>query len=141
MRQFNRWACGMAAFALSLGAVNGALAQDTTFGESLFRTNCAVCHGETAAGDGSVAELFTKKPRNLQLLAKDNNGAFPFSEVYQAIDGRRIVQGHGDSEMPVWGDLFFAEALPDTFHPGIEPDQIVQARILALVYFLQTVQQ
>ncbi|MFD0982824.1 c-type cytochrome [Tropicimonas aquimaris] len=126
---------------LCVFTVPAALAQDTTFGEYLFKKNCAVCHGAAAAGDGPVAELFQTKPKNLQLLSQENNSAFPFSEVYRSIDGRKEIAGHGTSEMPVWGDLFYAEAVPDTFHPGMDADEIVQARILALVYFLQTVQQ
>ena len=43
--------------------------------------------------------------------------------------------------MPVWGDLFMTEALPKTVHPGVSADAIVQGRILALVYYIQSIQQ
>jgi mono/diheme cytochrome c family protein len=119
----------------------GATAQQALIGEALFGENCAVCHGPAGAGDGQMAEFFAQKPRNLQTLAKENNGAFPFSEVYQSIDGTRAIGGHGSSEMPVWGDLFMVEASPHTVHPGVDADEIVQGRILALVHYLQTVQQ
>ena len=133
---------GLAAAALCLIALGQtSTAQQALIGQALFGENCAVCHGPTGAGDGPVAELFAQKPKNLQLLAKENNGAFPFSEVYQSIDGTRDVGGHGTSEMPVWGDLFMAEAYPHTVHPGVAAEEIVQGRILALVYYLQTVQQ
>lgn len=69
-----------------------------------------------------------------------NDGVFPFSEVYQTIDGRREVKGHASSEMPIWGDHFMADALPKTFHPGLNAEMIVQGRILSLVYYLQTIQ-
>ncbi len=117
------------------------IAQDFSFGESLFSRNCAVCHGAEGKGDGPVAELFAVQPSNLQMLAKENNGSFPFSEVYQSIDGRKVVRGHGESEMPIWGDLFNAEAMERAVHPGVNPDEIVQSRILALVYYLQSVQE
>ncbi len=121
-------------------AASAAGAQETDFGKSLFEQNCAVCHGADGGGDGPVAELFAKRPRNLKLLAEANSKAFPFSEVYQSIDGRREIAGHGTTEMPVWGALFEADALPKTIHPGIDADEIVQTRILALVYYLQSIQ-
>lgn len=34
-------------------------------GRSLFSTHCAVCHGETGAGDGSKSRLFARPPANL----------------------------------------------------------------------------
>ena len=88
-----------------------------------------------------MAELFEQRPRNLRSLAKDNNGVFPFSEVYQAINGRRDIRGHGSSEMPIWGDLFSEEALPMTIHPGVSAEELVQGRILSLVYYLQSIQE
>jgi len=128
-----------AVFILSIsGAVK---AQDFTYGQSLFERNCAVCHGVEGAGDGPVAELFSVKPKNLRSLASDNDGAYPFSEVYQAINRRKEVAGHGTTEMPVWGDLFETEMAGKAFHPGIDPEELVQARILALVYYLQSVQE
>lgn len=116
-------------------------AQDSGYGESLFRENCSVCHGATGGGDGPVADLFAQRPKNLKTLAKENNGAFPFSEVYQSINGRREVTAHGNTEMPIWGDLFMEEAYPATIHPGVRAEDIVQGRILGLVYYLQSIQE
>lgn len=130
--------------ALAIGLVPGSVAaepQEAVFGKALFMENCAACHGPDATGSGPVSALFAEQPRDLQVLAKKNNGVFPFSEVYQAINGRRDVAGHGTREMPVWGDLFYAEVAPSSFHPGVNPEEIVQGRILSLVYYLQTVQQ
>ena len=132
--------CAAAALALACVGLVPAQAQDSGFGKASYDRNCAVCHGADGAGDGSVAELFAQRPRNLRKLAEDNNGAFPFSEVYQSLDGRREIQGHGMSEMPIWGDIFVAEALPQTMHPGVDAEEIVQGRILSLVYFLQLIQ-
>lgn len=131
----------LAALAILCAAVGSAQAQDTGFGKASYDRNCAVCHGPEGAGDGMVAELFAQKPRNLRTLAEDNNGAFPFSEVYQSINGRRDIQGHGTSEMPIWGEYFMADALPKTIHPGVDAEEIVQGRILSLVYYLQSIQE
>lgn len=117
-----------------------AAAQDFSYGAALFRDHCAACHGAQGRGDGPVADALVVAPRDLTGLA-EAAGGFPFSAVYQAIDGRRDIAAHGSREMPVWGDLFRAEALPRTMHPGVEAEEIVQARLLALVYFLQTVQR
>ncbi len=116
-------------------------AQEVEFGKASFERNCAVCHGPSGAGDGPVAELFAQRPRNLKTLAKDNGGAFPFSEVYQSINGRREIVGHGSSEMPIWGDIFLAEALPKTIHPGVSAEEVVQGRILSVVYYLESIQE
>jgi len=43
--------------------------------------------------------------------------------------------------MPIWGNIFLAEALPKTIHPGVNAEEIVQARILNLVYYLQSIQK
>lgn len=130
--------------ALSLGVVALAgpvYSQSVDYGAAAFLENCAVCHGPTGLGDGPVAELFAQRPKNLQTLAEDSGGVFPFSEVYTAISGVGKSKGHGTTEMPIWGDYFMAEALPKTFHPGIVAEEIVQARILGLVYYLQTIQK
>ncbi len=67
---------------------------------------CGSCHGPEGKGDGSVGKLLERKPIDLTRLAKENGGNFPFNRVMQAIDGRTPVRAHGDSGMPVWGEVF-----------------------------------
>lgn len=134
----------IAASLMAAGALFGAgtaSAQDFSYGESLFQRNCAVCHGAVGEGDGPVADLFAVRPSNLRAISKNNNGVFPFSQIYQAIKEGQAIQGHGTSEMPIWGELFNAEAEQKTMHPGVDADEIVQSRILALVYYIQSVQE
>jgi mono/diheme cytochrome c family protein len=126
--------------ALALGAGTTAAQGVIDRGEAQYMRLCAVCHGPTGVGDGPIGQLLAQKPRNLTALAKDSNGIFLFSEVYQAINGRRGIRGSGAAEMPIWGDYFLAEALPNTIHPGIVAEEVVQGRILSLVYYLQTIQ-
>ncbi len=83
--------CGFAAMAAGLFSFP-ALAQDMQVGKGMFVERCAVCHGETGAGDDVVGGLFTQKPKDLQLLAKENNGEFPNARVYRSIDGRLDTQ-------------------------------------------------
>ncbi|SHG92790.1 cytochrome c [Marivita hallyeonensis] len=141
MFAFSKTSTVLAAAVFGTLAALPAFAQDTGYGQALFQSNCSVCHGPTGAGDGPVAELFSQRPSNLQHLAKENNNTFPFSEVYQSINGRRDITAHGNSEMPIWGNYFLEDALPQTFHPGVTAEDIVQGRILALVYYLQSVQE
>ena len=110
-------------------------------GKRLYSERCAVCHGITGVGDGSVGELFAVKPRNLTSLAADSGNVFPFSEVYQAIDGRREIAGHGRSEMPVWGEYFMWNAIDDPAINEKNARHITQGRILSLVYYLQSIQK
>jgi len=45
-------------------------------------------------------------PPDLTQLRKANKGVFPMEQVMSAIDGTRVVRTHGDSKMPVWGEVF-----------------------------------
>ena len=65
---------------------------------------CAVCHGEAGRGDGPMARVLKTPPPNLTLLAKNNDGHFPFLRVLAMIDGRNMIEVHGSREMPVWGE-------------------------------------
>lgn len=75
-------------------------------GEATYRRYCSACHGTDGQGDGVVSGLMTPRPTNLTLLAKENDGKFPTLKVMQSIDGRQRIAGHGDTDMPVWGEIF-----------------------------------
>ena len=80
--------------ALEMGEISGA--------DEYYRL-CAVCHGEGGRGDGPMARVLKTPPPNLTLLAKNNDGHFPFLRVLEMIDGRSMIEVHGSREMPVWG--------------------------------------
>jgi mono/diheme cytochrome c family protein len=130
-------------FATAFGAqalCSAGLAQDATFGAEIYSNHCVVCHGATGGGDGMVGELFAKRPANLRLLSRDNNGTFPTERVIEAIYGRGKTAGHGKTNMPVWGDYFITEALEG---PAIDPADaamITQGRVLSVVAFLEKLQ-
>jgi mono/diheme cytochrome c family protein len=116
-----------------------ASAQDASFGSREFTVSCAVCHGSTGKGDGDMAKFLTVKPADLTVLAKNNGGEYPFLRVFQTIDGRTQVSGHGDRAMPIWGDRYQAET-------GVQPgtygsELMVRGQILELVYFIQSIQE
>ncbi|MCB1380994.1 MAG: c-type cytochrome [Alphaproteobacteria bacterium] len=124
-----------------------AWAQDVAIGKEQFRLRCAVCHGMGGLGDGPVGNMLKTPAPNLALLAERNGGAFPFQKVYDIIDGRANIAAHGNRDMPIWGDFYRGEALPTTPVPDNAtermvdaPERIVESRILALVYYIGTLQ-
>ena len=44
--------------------------------------------------------------------------------------------GHGDSEMPIWGDYFMADALENRGVHMSDAVEIATGRVLSLVYYL-----
>jgi mono/diheme cytochrome c family protein len=73
---------------------------------SVYLRYCGACHGPGGKGDGIVASILEKKPIDLTQLARRNGGEFPYMRTMQAIDGRTRVPAHGESDMPVWGEVF-----------------------------------
>jgi mono/diheme cytochrome c family protein len=90
--------------AIMIGAPAIALAVDV--GKREYDAACASCHGFTGRGDGPLKEELKGRVSDLTVLARNNNGVFPFDRVYQIIDGREQVKAHGSREMPVWGNSF-----------------------------------
>ena len=111
-----------------------------TIGSDEYRVSCLNCHGEGGKGDGPMMELLTKKPSDLTVLAKNNGGDYPFVRVYQTIDGRLTVPGHGTRDMPIWGARY-AEEDYERYGTAFGAEDVVRGRILQLVYFIQSLQQ
>lgn len=101
-------------------------------GSNNFAQYCVVCHGKDAKGTGQLAASLTVKPANLTELTKRNGGAYPRDMVFQVIDGRKPVKGHGGGDMPEWGKAFAASSPDDA--------DAVKKRIESLVEYLATLQ-
>ena len=112
------------------------IAEET--GKQEYMVACAICHGETGMGDGPFAPLLSITTPNLTTLAQANDGVFPFLDVLMIVDGRTGVRAHGDSAMPIWGERFAASAADAGLY-GSELE--VRGRLLALVTYLETIQQ
>ena len=82
------------------------------YGEAEYRDSCAACHGLDGRGGGALAGELRTSPSDLTLLAEGNGGEFPYWRVFAVIDGRYVVAGHGDRDMPVWGRHFLDEETP-----------------------------
>jgi mono/diheme cytochrome c family protein len=122
-----------------LMAATGLAAQaQESAGQKEFMIACAVCHGESGMGNGPFTSLMNVPVPNLTTLSAQNEGNFPFLKVFMTVDGRAMGAGHG-GPMPVWGDRFTANA-GDQYGPyGTE--LVTRGRILALVNYLETIQQ
>lgn len=102
-------------------------------GASLYKRNCAVCHGYDAKGGSAPdSKLFTQPAPDLTTLAKRHNGKFPSEYVSAVLLSGVKMSAHGPAEMPVWGTIFEAGAKSDKAQ--------VTKRIDALVAYLKSIQ-
>jgi hypothetical protein len=102
-------------------------------GRVSYRFYCRTCHGESAEGDGPIAEQLRSLPADLTMLSQRNRGDFPTERIRQILEGQIEVKGHGSGDMPVWGDAFLKA---DESRTG----ETVEDRILALTHYLWSIQ-
>lgn len=57
------------------------------------------------------------------------------------IDGRESLKGHGTEEMPIWGKQYSAEAMQEDYLGTRHAEDVVRARILALVEYISKLQK
>ena len=131
---------------LVTGHVAIAYPQGREVGKLEYFNSCASCHGPEGRGDGTVAKSLKRTPADLTKLSQTNKGVFPFSRVYDVIDGRFDVETHGKREMPVWGQVYqpWASGKDRKIAPYVSNELgewIVHARILALVEYISTLQE
>jgi mono/diheme cytochrome c family protein len=103
-------------------------------GRERFEQQCGICHGLDAKGNGPFADLLKVSPPDLTILTRRNNGYFPFTDVYNAIDGRNTPLAHGNRDMPIWGTRY--KRMVDG---GSET--LVRGLILELIVYLETLQE
>ena len=132
------------------GFAGAAQAEDFDIGKSEFQSSCSSCHGTDGKGKGPVSDQLKVLPSDLTILAKNNNGVFPTNAVYETIYGSKTIAAHGTREMPIWGERFNPiVSLPHTVDPfywrmaGPEqrPEVVVRTRILAVIDYLNRIQQ
>lgn len=108
-----------------------ASAQDISVGKMEYQSSCGACHGIDAKGNGPVSKELKTPPTDLTVLAKNNDGAFPYDKVYRVIDGRdSTISSHGTREMPIWGYRF---GPPQAFR--------LKNRILGVIEYLKRIQE
>ena len=77
--------------------------RETMEGVELYKTRCAVCHGERGAGDGVAADLMYPKPRDFSLALfkyKTSSGLLPPTDEDLF---RTIKEGLPGTAMSGWG--------------------------------------
>jgi mono/diheme cytochrome c family protein len=109
---------------------------DDADGEVLFANLCAACHGESAHGDGPVAEALGTQFPDLTLLAQRNHGRYPLHRVEDVIHGKR-TKAHGNPRMPVWGPSLMA--VRDDW-PESQRKAFVANRLRKLAEYLESLQ-
>ncbi len=141
---------GLMMAGLAAGFSGAAEAQPSDIGRSEFLSSCASCHGADGKGKGPVSEQLKVPPSDLTILARNNNGVFPTNAVYETIYGSKTIPAHGTREMPIWGERFNPIInLPhavDPFYwklagPEYSPEVVVRTRILAVIDYLNRIQQ
>ncbi|MDO8958876.1 MAG: c-type cytochrome [Rhodocyclaceae bacterium] len=137
----------MIPIAVGLMLVGGACAADkqvkTDLGKSEFVNSCVLCHGIDGKGGGSIIELLKKSPPDLATLTKRNGGTFPVERVKTMIDGREVVKGHGDRDMPAWGNRYSNDGVKAAEYYGevkYDMEMYTKSRIDALVDYLKRIQ-
>jgi mono/diheme cytochrome c family protein len=116
-------------------------ADNLDIGKDEYDGSCAVCHGRTGKGDGFMKSQLVSRVPDLTVLAKNNNGVFPFDRVYQIIDGRQEIKTHGPREMPIWGQHFnWQNSIYFENYPPYDTESAARSRILALTEYLYRLQ-
>ena len=108
-------------------------------GKVEFIDSCSLCHGEDAKGSGIFSSMLKVKTPDLTQLSKNNNGVFPFKDVYLIIDGKESIKQHGPRYMPIWGDRFKSITW---FTVNEEyADTLVAGTIFELILYLDSIQE
>jgi mono/diheme cytochrome c family protein len=105
-------------------------------GQEQYMRYCSTCHGPKAEGDGVASHLFTKKPPNLTLLAKNNGGEFPMNEVLGIVKGDAPIAAHGKREMPLWGEII---GRPE--QETMDSQAVADSEIMTIATYLKSIQQ
>jgi mono/diheme cytochrome c family protein len=116
-------------------------AEKIDIGQREYRDSCLNCHGESGDGNGPYAQLLNKRTSDLTQLTKRNNGVFPFARVYEVIDGRQVVSGHGERDMPIWGNVYRIKAGEYYAEMNYNPEYYVRSRILAVIEYISRLQK
>jgi mono/diheme cytochrome c family protein len=112
-------------------------------GKREYEANCASCHGMTGKGDGPLSSMMASAgiaASDLTVLAKKNNGVYPFARVYELIDGTQQVKAHGTGAMPIWGADYVVKGSEYYVDVPFNAAIYVRSRILALTEYVYRLQ-
>ena len=121
-----------APFAFSDGqSISAKAAEGEVSGADEFQRYCALCHGRDGRGLGPVSDAMTRPAADLTLIAKRNDGVFPFEKVAETIRHGGGIAEHTRSRMPAWSKNLSAGSGP------AHADAIV----LAVTKYVQSLQE
>ena len=118
-----------------------------------FLSKCAECHGADGRGEGVISGKLKRKPADLTLLAKRNNGVFSPDAIAGTIDGRGANRAaHGGAEMPIWGcrqgpppaarkKSYQPKPIDALLDRPCDAEEVVQKRIQDVVGYLERIQE
>ena len=146
-----QWRIAMPKIKLSICLLAGwmlspswAQAQEITLGQFEYQNSCVACHGVSGKGDGPVTDFLSGATvPDLTMLQSNNGGVFPVTAVFETIEGSDVASAHGTRDMPIWGDQFrqrVMRARDPQFSGSDSIDDFAQARILALIEYLSSIQ-
>src|ERR1700693_4059010 len=77
-------------------------------GATIFRNNCAACHGLEGRGDGPVSKVLKRNVPDLTGLSERNGGTFPAVHVRTTImfGADHLLPTHGSEKRAYWAALF-----------------------------------
>jgi len=80
------------AYIPNLGAPNNPIQADDVSisrGETLFKINCVMCHGETGEGNGPISALIANKPANLtSIITQSKTDGALFLTITNGVEGK-----------------------------------------------------
>lgn len=106
-------------------------------GAALFAENCAICHGVTGRGDGTLATGLSPRPPDLTLIGKRAGGVFPRTAVLSQIDG--YTKQPDAAGMPEFGLLLRGDTVPVNVG-GAQPSPVPRP-LAAILAYLESVQR
>ncbi|MEZ4993068.1 MAG: cytochrome c [Saprospiraceae bacterium] len=74
-------------------------------GKLLFEEHCQGCHGEDGKGK-EIQDAAATSADLTKIMARRNVKEFPTMEIARFIDGRTMIEAHGEKTMPAWGEVF-----------------------------------
>lgn len=105
-------------------------------GRAYYLRYCGSCHGLEGKGDGTVSRSLKLKPADLSQLQKKNKGVFPLEKVMATIEGKTRIGAHGESKMPVWGEIFEKEATAQK-----DPSAASATKVKIIAEYVSTIQR
>jgi len=101
-------------------------------GLQLYRSYCAVCHGNDLKGNGLASSNYKNPPSDLTTLAQRHDGKFPDAYVEDVLRNGVKEPAQGKTEMPAWGPIFASIS-------GTDPE-LVSIRIINLTNYIKSMQ-